>query len=254
MSAPWLSALWAGDPDRAQTLAAAPQGRRAALAVLYAFNLEIARLPLATETPLVAEMRLTWWRDVIEGAPAPGAPLAEALQAVIETYALPPALLAELVAARQADVAREPFADAPALWRYLDQSAGHLYGAAAGILAGPEGPPSEAKAPLAAFGRAAGLAAFLRAAAALKARGWDALGPLPLAPLIREAQAELRKARAGRRAVPKTLAPALLPGWQTAGLLAQAAAVPERVAAGALGLSEFRRRGGLFWQALTGRW
>lgn len=254
MNEPWLPMLEAADSDRAQTLAAAPEGRRPALAVLYAFNLEIARLPWATETPLLAEMRLTWWRDVIEGAPAPGAPLAEALQAVIQSYALPPALLSSLVAARQADVAREAFTDASALWRYLEQSMGHLYWAAAHILAGPSGPPPEAKAPLIAFGRAAGLAAFLRAEPALRARGWDALAGLPLPVLIAEGQGALAKARAGRRAVPRALAPALLPGWQTGGLLSQAAADPARVAAGTLGLSEFRRRGGLLWQALTGRW
>lgn len=254
MNDPWFATLQAGDPDRAQTLAAAPEGRRPALAVLYAFNLEIARLPWATETPLLAEMRLTWWRDVIEGAPAPGAALAEALQGVMAAFALPPAALATLVAARRADVAREAFADSAALWAYLSDSMATLYSLAAAILAAPQSLTPEAEAAIASFGRAAGLAAFLRGAAGLKARGWDGLGALPLAPLIAEGQAMLAQARAGRGAVPKVLGPAFLPGWQTGGLLAQAAAAPERVAAGGLSLSEFRRRGGLLWQALSGRW
>ncbi|MFM7443344.1 MAG: squalene/phytoene synthase family protein, partial [Tabrizicola sp.] len=57
-----------GDPDRFRAVMAAPAFARAQLLPLYAFNLEVARAPWVTEEPLIAEMRLQWWRDVVENA------------------------------------------------------------------------------------------------------------------------------------------------------------------------------------------
>jgi phytoene synthase len=48
-------------------------------------------------------------------------------------------------------------------------------------------------------------------------------------------------------------APAALAGWTAGPLLHQAFANPTRVAEGTLALSEFRKRGGLVWMAVTGR-
>jgi hypothetical protein len=62
----------------------------------------------------------------------------------------------------------------------------------------------------------------------------------------------LKAAHAARKMVPRDVAPALLAGWQTGGLLRQAKADPDRVAAGQLRLSEFARRGGLVWVAFRG--
>ncbi|MGB3250003.1 MAG: squalene/phytoene synthase family protein, partial [Tabrizicola sp.] len=57
-----------GDPDRFRAVMAAPVEARAQLFPLYAFNLEVARAPWVTQEPLIAEMRLQWWRDVVENA------------------------------------------------------------------------------------------------------------------------------------------------------------------------------------------
>ncbi len=57
-----------GDPDRFLAVMAAPAWARARLFPLYAFNLEVARAPWVTEEPMIAEMRLQWWRDVVESA------------------------------------------------------------------------------------------------------------------------------------------------------------------------------------------
>jgi hypothetical protein len=64
----------------------------------------------------------------------------------------------------------------------------------------------------------------------------------------------LSQARAARSSLPKGARAALLPGWQTEGLLRQVVADPGLVAKGQMGLSEFARRGGLIWQAFTARW
>jgi hypothetical protein len=68
---------------------ATPPEARAVLFPLYAFNLEVSRAPWVTEEPMIAEMRLQFWRDVAEeigqGAPPRAhevaAPLAEAVRA-----------------------------------------------------------------------------------------------------------------------------------------------------------------------------
>ena len=54
-----------GDPDRWQALMAAPVAARAKLLPLFALNLELARIPWATKEPMIAEMRLQWWREVV---------------------------------------------------------------------------------------------------------------------------------------------------------------------------------------------
>ena len=54
-----------GDPDRFAAAMAAPVAARKVLFPLYAFNLEVARAPWVTEEPMIAEMRLQWWRDAL---------------------------------------------------------------------------------------------------------------------------------------------------------------------------------------------
>ena len=53
-----------GDPERWRTAMTAPP-RRAGLMALYAFNLEIARAPWVASEPMLAEIRLRWWRDAL---------------------------------------------------------------------------------------------------------------------------------------------------------------------------------------------
>ncbi|MGR3618044.1 MAG: squalene/phytoene synthase family protein, partial [Roseovarius sp.] len=55
-----------GDPDRFLATMAAPPPARRILFPLYAFNLEVARAPWMVSEPMIAEMRLQFWRDVVE--------------------------------------------------------------------------------------------------------------------------------------------------------------------------------------------
>ena len=61
-----------GDPDRFAAAVAAPVPARAVLFPIYAFNLEVARAPWVTAEPMIAEMRLQWWRDVLSEIEAGG--------------------------------------------------------------------------------------------------------------------------------------------------------------------------------------
>ncbi len=156
-----------GDPERFAATMAAPIAARARLFPLYAFNLEVARAPWVTKEPLIAEMRLQWWRDVV-AAPAPLAhEVAGPLQALIREAALPVDVLDRLIAARHWDIHSMPFADLAALDSYLDATGGGLMWLAVKALgAGPE-----AEAVARAIGWASGLANFLRAVPELQSRG-----------------------------------------------------------------------------------
>lgn len=54
------------DNDRYLTALFAPHDRREALFALAAFNLEIAKIREVVSEPMLGEMRLQWWREVID--------------------------------------------------------------------------------------------------------------------------------------------------------------------------------------------
>ena len=238
-----------GDPDRfAATMAMAP-GLRARLWPLWAFNLEVARAPWVTEQPLIAEMRLQFWADVVEEDVPRAHEVAGPLHAALAAQPALKALALRLIEARRLDIAREPFSDT-GLDAYLEETSAGLMWMAA-LAAGAE---AEAETAFRALGWAMGLANFLRALPELQARGWQAIDATP--DRLRDKAAEglnhLAIARAQRAAMGRA-APVALTGWQAGGLLAQVVDNPLRVTEGKLALSEFRRRGGLLWTALTGR-
>ena len=241
-----------GDPDRFAAVMAAPVALRARFFVLYAFNLEVARAPWVTKEPLIAEMRLQWWRDVVAEPTARAHEVAGPLFDLIRDAGLPADVLDRLIAARRWDVYSDPFADAAALDGYLEDTAAALMWLAAKAC----GAADRAEPAVRAYGWAAGLASFLRAVPDLTERG-----RLPLldnrakavAALAQQGLARIATARAARRWVGQAAA-ALLAGWQTEALLKQVVADPLLVVQGQMGQSEFSRRGGLLWQAVTGRW
>ena len=238
-----------GDPDRFRAVMAAPVEARAQLFPLYAFNLEVARAPWVTQEPLIAEMRLQWWRDVVENAASGAArahEVAGPLHELIRDFGLPVEVMDRLIAARRWDIHREPHDGVEGLAEYLEDTGAGLVWLAARAL----GAPDSAEAPVRAYGWSAAAAMYIRAIPALAARGRqplpEGLGPQDLA---RRGLEKLAQARKGRKAVSKEIAPALLAGWQTEALLRQVVAgrsSPE--------LSEAGKRWGLLWQALTGRW
>lgn len=240
-----------GDPDRFAATMAAPPASRQNLWPIYAFNLEIARAPWVTEQPLIAEMRLQFWRDMLT-APTPRAhDIARPLHALIQqTPAIAP-LLDRVIEARRHDITRDPFASEADFDAYIEDTSATLLWAAALTL----GASPDAEAPIRALGWAQGLANYLRAVPTLVARN---LQPLPnsdpdhIRAWAAQGLANLETARAARRSFGPA-APAALAAWQTAPLLRQVFANPTRVAEGTLAVSEFAKRGGLLWMALTGR-
>ena len=238
-----------GDPDRFRAVMAAPVEARAQLYPLYAFNLEVARAPWVTQEPLIAEMRLQWWRDVVENAASGAArahEVAGPLHELIRDFGLPVAVLDRLIAARRWDIHRDPHAGPEALAAYLEDTGAGLMWLASRAL----GAPDASEAAVRAYGWAAAAAGYLRAVPELVARGRQ---PLPdgfaTQDLAQRGLERLAEARKARKTVPGGIRPALLAGWQAEGVLRQAVA-----GRSSLDLPEAQRRGRLIWQAFTGRW
>ena len=237
-----------GDPDRFMAVMAAPPGRRAGLFTLYAFNLEIARAPWVTQEPMIAQMRLQFWRDVVNEAgeaPPRAHEVAGPLAGLIVSGSLPKALFESVIAARETDIERAPFDDEATLWRYLEASSGDLLALAVRVMG------VDADAAARRYGTAQGLANYLLAIPALEAAGRVPLPDGRPAAVARLARAGLdRLAAAGR--VDRAGRPALLAAWRARAILKQAARDPAAVGQGRLGQSEFQRRGSLLWRSFIG--
>ncbi len=125
------------DPDRFLTALFAPAPRRETLFVLYAFNNELARARAVVSEPMLALMRLQWWREVVEGARRRHE-VAGPLGVALDAGALRADDLAALIDAREVEA--EPAVPTLDAWRsYLMGSAGGL-AVAAGRLLGASDP------------------------------------------------------------------------------------------------------------------
>lgn len=242
-----------GDPDRFLATMAAPVPARAVLFPLYAFNLEVARAPWMASEPMIAEMRLQFWRDVVDDMAAGKPPRAHEVAAPLAA-AMPPdcaPLLDALVAARRWDIYRDAFEDAAHFDAYLDATSGNLTWAGARAL----GAAPEAEAPIRALAFAAGIAALLRAVPDLQARGriplLDGTGA-GVRDLAERGLAKWAEGRAGRGLIARPARAALLALWRTRPTLISARDLPERVIEGKLDESEFARRGRLLLSQLRG--
>jgi len=239
-----------GDPDRFLATMAAPPDQRAGLFVLYAFNLEIARAPYLTEEPMIAEMRLQWWRDVVASAGSGAArahEVAAPLHALIAARGLPVPVLDTLIAVRRWDCWRERQDDLPG---YLEATgAGLMWLAAKALGAGAEVEPASRAA-----GWASGLANYLRAVPALQARGRLPLADSTRPAIVALAGQGLERLSQARAGPVGPAAAALRSAWLAGPILRQVMRDPAAVAEGRLGLSEFRRRGGLLWRSAIGGW
>ena len=117
--------------DRDRFLAAlfAPEDRRRHLLALYAFNLDVARVREVVREALPGEVRLAWWREVIEGqgrGEVEGHPVAAALLDTVERFALPRASLTALVDARIFDLYDDPMPTVADLEGYAGETASAL--------------------------------------------------------------------------------------------------------------------------------
>lgn len=241
------------DPDRFLATMAAPPDARRILFPLYAFNAEVARAPWVTEEPMIAEMRLQWWRDAVEEianvvpvrAHEVATPLSEAISPDVAR------VLDTLIAARRWDVYSDPFEDQDHFLEYIDQTSGALLWAAAHSL----GPCDEQTVRHAGF--AQGVANWFLAIPDLENRNRIPLvdgRPDGVRTLARDALTRLAIARANRAGVSAAARPAMLAIWEAETILKTAVRAPQAVGYGALRRSPAGKRLSLMARAATGRW
>ncbi len=243
----------AGDADRFLSAQSAPPEARKALMAIYAVNLEIARTPWASPEPLVAQMRLQWWADEIgriyKGEQVTTHEILPALREVIFDHNLPRGLFEALILARNFDLWKAPHKDRAAFDAYIDSTAGSVIALAAKAL----GATPEHMFVINDFAYGAGVAALLRAAPELLARGHSPL-PENISDVIIQAEKSIARARKQRRHLHPSVAPALLAGWRADATLSYAHKHPENITLGQLEESPARKMSTLRWRRLRGRW
>ena len=131
----------ANDPDRWFASLFWPEPVRHHAHALLAFNLEIARVREAVSEPMLGEIRLQYWRDVIETGEAGGNPVAEALLDTIVRFNLDKDRLLALIEARSFDLYDDPMPSEAALEAYARDTSSTLFEAIARLLAPGRLPP-----------------------------------------------------------------------------------------------------------------
>ncbi|MDO1585114.1 phytoene/squalene synthase family protein [Rhizobium oryzicola] len=135
-----LSTLRETDRERYLACLLSPADKRGALAALYCFNAEIARVRDVVHQPLAGEIRLQWWRDVLEGTgegDSSANPVAAALIETVQTYQLPRKTLLDMIEARLFDLYDDPMPDRNAFEGYAGETASALIQLAGLILDAP---------------------------------------------------------------------------------------------------------------------
>jgi phytoene synthase len=119
-----MAAARDGEPDRLAAALLAPEPQQNALIALAAFSASLRAIPFAVSEPMMGEVRLQWWRDVLTKGERSGHPVADTLMAACETHALPKAQLIAMTEARAFDLYTDPMPDAATLDAYLQKTEG----------------------------------------------------------------------------------------------------------------------------------
>lgn len=103
-----LAEVRRADRDRFLGALFAPMPARAGLLALLAFDHELARTGNVTREPMLARIRLEWWREAVAEATGPGTPraqpVAEALAETARRHGLSRDALTALVDAREEEI------------------------------------------------------------------------------------------------------------------------------------------------------
>lgn len=132
-----LQFLRQADFDRYLAVLYAPEDKRSALAGLYAFNAEIARIRDVVHDALPGEVRLQWWRDLINGTQhgaVTGNPVAALLLKAIADHNLPRAVFDAYCEARIFDLYNDAMPSRNDLEGYCGETACTILQMAAMIL------------------------------------------------------------------------------------------------------------------------
>jgi 15-cis-phytoene synthase len=125
------SLLRRDDKDRWLASLFIPAKFRPHVQAIYALSVETARIHEAVTEPLLGEIRIQWWRDVIEGinpGDAKASPVAAALLDTIARFDLPKTPLLELLEARLLrDIYGDALESVTALESYAEATGANLF-------------------------------------------------------------------------------------------------------------------------------
>jgi phytoene synthase len=124
-----LATLRSTDFDRYLACLLVPVEKRGPLAALYAFSAELARVRDLVRDPLPGEVRLQYWRDLIEGQPhgdVQANPIAAGILHAVADHRLPRAALAAMTEARIFDLYDDPMPDRTSFEGYAGETSSAL--------------------------------------------------------------------------------------------------------------------------------
>lgn len=130
------------DKDRYLAALFAPSEARPHLHALYAFAGEIERVRAMVREPLPGEIRLQWWRGLLNGeawGEASANPVAAALIDIVMQYDLPKDRLIAFIDAHAFDLYEDAMASLADLDSYAVRTSGALFALSAQILGGKAG-------------------------------------------------------------------------------------------------------------------
>jgi 15-cis-phytoene synthase len=244
--------------DRLLAARLAPRAARRDLVALAAFMGETARIVATAREPLVGEMRLQWWRDVLSprSDEATGNPIADALRETIAARALPVEPFLTLLDARSRALEPGFIAQGAALEQYLDETEGAAFRVAARILGVPASNAADEL--MFAAAQAYGRVQLLRTLPhMLKSRGgspgegvvndWAELAPT----ILKDARGWLQKARQSR--VAPAAITAVLPVALVEPYLAALERVGPDVVRARAEISPLTRVWRLWWESARGK-
>ena len=133
-----LPRIEAADPDRLRASKLADAKGRADLAWIYAFHLELAKVPELVSEPMIGEIRYQWWREAVDeiyaGGPVRAHEITTPLSLVLSENDIPRFWVDRLIDGRNRDLDPAPFADMSAAIEYCHQTSGVLMQMAARCL------------------------------------------------------------------------------------------------------------------------
>lgn len=159
----------------------APMQAREDLLVLAAFEGELTRIIETVGEPMLAEIRLQWWRDTVSamnGSHQSGHPVADALANLVAAGSVSTTSLLQSIDARSADTGTEPIETDKDLNFYLDRTDGAALARAISVTSAISGVVGPDRGLIEAAGRSVGLVRILLDIARRRAAGWPLLLPI----------------------------------------------------------------------------
>ena len=127
------------DRDRWLATLFAPADKQQALFALFAFNIELSRVRDVAREPMPGEIRLQWWREVLEGkrdGEAAAHPVTSALLEGLKRHGIKPERLTGIVDAHSFDLYDDPMGTLDVLDNYGVMTQSALLDVAIDILGG----------------------------------------------------------------------------------------------------------------------